>query len=858
MLRINIMIIEDDEIILEDMKEMLTGLGYHIIATFSSGEQVLREIQKINPDIILMDITLLGEMNGIETAKKINEMRDIPIIFITGADSNKEILDIKVIENTYGFVAKPVDEKELHATIEIALHKYQMKKKYRIQYKNIPIPTYTWKKVDNDFILVDYNEAVKKYEISAFAINKKLLGTNIKEYYKNSENNIIDSVNLSYNKQLNFKEELNFNYNNQQNDSIMRNYLVSYSFTPPDLVTVHKEDITIIKQMERELKEKTDNDDEQNKHKNDEDKNKTYNEIPKYNGETEIVISGVPISGGISIGRAYILKHISNSKKESIPKYMIKDKDMSKEILRLNRALNETKEQLDELEETTLDEIGESESKIFYAMKMIVEDTEFLDKIRKGIKYNKQNAESVVKSVIDYYLYKFSHIENSYIRERSHDIEELGLRIITNLIKHNKNSYNLLGAETYTLNNKNYIVIANKLTPQLTSSLNKKFMAGIVTEHGTYSSHAGILARGMSLPAVSGIKGILQRVNINSEVLVDGYKGIVIINPNEKTKSNYKNKLETDQLDSAVESVENNVIKTKDGVEIELLSNISSLEDFELVENTRHNIGLYRTEFLFINSTKKPTEEQQFQYYYNIVNKLDNSRYAIFRTLDIGYDKVPSYFPAENSENPALGLRGIRFSLYHKDLFTAQIRALLRVSHYGNIKIMFPMINSVKEVIDAKSIIENEKHKLKLMGVPVAEHIECGIMVETPASLLSLEHFVGYIDFLSVGTNDLIQYLLAIDRNNENVSEYYNHYHPSIVRSLKIIQDFSKKFKIPVSLCGELNTDINFLPYLVGLGFRRFSINPILNNVISKAVEELDVGKCKKKVFSQYNLNIIC
>ncbi len=850
MIRINIMIIEDDEIVLEDIKEMLTGLGYNIVATFSSGEQVLKEIQKINPDIILMDITLLGEMDGIETAEKINEIKDIPIIFITGAESNKKVLQNKVLEKTYGFISKPVEEKELHATIEIALHKYQMKKKYRIQYKNIPIPTYTWKKVDDEFILVDYNEVVEKYKPS---IKDDLLGTNIKDYYKNSSSNIIDSVNLSYNQKMNFKEELDFDPPNSSKKIKIRNYLVSYSFTPPNLVTVHKEDITLIKQMEKELKQKTDT--KETEYENDEIYIDSIESTKPFDS-TEIIISGLPISGGIALGRAYILKHTTNDKKESIPKYIIKDKDMTKEILRLNKAINETKEQLKELEKTTLDEIGESESKIFHAMRMIIEDSEFLDKIRKGIKYNKQNAESVVKSVIDYYLYKFSNIKNNYIRERSHDIEELGSRIIANLIKHKKSFNDLLGMDSYSLNNKNYIVIANKLTPQLTSSLNKKFMAGIVTEHGSYSSHAGILARGMSLPAVSGIKSVLKKVNINSEVLIDGYKGIVIINPNEKTKKNYKNKLHTAESNPIVESIKNNIVKTKDGVEIELLSNISNLDDFELIEHTKHNIGLYRTEFLFINSTKKPTEEQQFNYYYSIAKKLDKTRYAIFRTLDIGYDKVPSYFPSENTENPALGLRGIRFSLYHKDLFTAQIRALLKVSHYGNIKIMFPMINSVKEVIDAKTIIEKEKHKLKLMDIPVAEKIECGIMVETPASLLSLEHFVGYIDFLSIGTNDLIQYLLAIDRNNENVSEYYNHYHPSIVRSLKIIHNFSKKYNIPASLCGELNTDLNFLPYLIGLGFRKFSINPILNNLISRAIEELDVEQCKNKVESQYNLNI--
>ncbi|MFW5800352.1 MAG: putative PEP-binding protein, partial [Spirochaetota bacterium] len=246
--------------------------------------------------------------------------------------------------------------------------------------------------------------------------------------------------------------------------------------------------------------------------------------------------------------------------------------------------------------------------------------------------------------------------------------------------------------------------------------------------------------------------------------------------------------------------------------------------------------------------------EDQYTYYKNILEKMGKNREITFRTLDIGNDKLPSYFPKEECDNSALGVRGIRFTLQHKELFKKQLKALLKASSLGKIKIMLPMINSIKEVVQTKTLIEQEKQNLISDGIEVSSNIKYGIMVETPAAVLSLESFVKHIDFISIGTNDLIQYLFAVDRNNEKVEEYYDNHHPALINSLKIIYDFSKKFDVPVSLCGELNADINVLPLLIGLGFRRFSLNPILIPNIYKVISEMNSKKCKDILYSHYKL----
>lgn len=563
----------------------------------------------------------------------------------------------------------------------------------------------------------------------------------------------------------------------------------------------------------------------------------------------EEILKGLAISDGIAIGNTYIV-NLSNSKLKNIPKYLVKDKDIKAEIDRLHIALKETQKELSELEQVTHKEIGEAESKIFLAMNMITSDKDFLDKITKGIKYNKQNAESVLKSVIDYYIYRFSNIKNDYIKERAHDIEELGFKILANLIK-NKSFNSIQNINT----NKRFIVVASKLTPQITSSLNKEQIAGIISEHGSYSSHAGILARGMSLPAVSGIKGLINKININTELIIDGYEGIVIINPTKETIEKYKEKLTKKPPIIVNKIVKNNIVETNDGTKVELMANISGIDDFKYIEKTMHNIGLFRTEFLFINSEKEPSEKHQFEFYKSIISKMGKDRISVFRTLDIGYDKIPSYLPIEECDNPALGLRGIRLSLHNKRLLKNQGRALLRASTYGKIKIMFPMINSIREFLEAKTIIEQEKINLQTKGCNVSKTIQYGIMVETPAALLSLETFADHIDFISVGTNDLTQYITAADRNNEVVSEYYNHNHPSIIHALKIIIDIANKYNITVSLCGELNIDVDFLPYLIGLGYRRLSINSIFLPLISKAISELNLKECKEKLYNNYKIS---
>lgn len=824
-----ILIVEDEMIVVEDFKEVINDLGHEVYATVSTGEDAISIINNDIPDLILMDISLAGTLNGFETADKINQKFDIPIIYITAYSDEHTIKQAK-ISTSYGYLSKPIERVELEAAMEIALHKHEVNKKFKTQYKNIPIPTYTWQKIGEDFVLINCNYAGERL----LELKDDIIGISAEKLYSNKKE-ILNGIKRCFSEQYSFKEEIEYNLENNK-----MNMMINYSFVPPDIISVHKEDITVIRRMEQELKAINKN--RKNSISN-EYEDKRQNKI-----EGEKIFKGLSISNGVVLGKAYVID-FEKTKHGEVPKYPVKDKDIDNEIERLIQALHLTQQELSDLEETTLNEIGDAESKIFLAMNMILNDNDFRDKIIKGIKYNKQNAESVVKSVIDYYIYRFSQIENEYIKERSHDIEELGMKILLNLSRSRK-PQNIQDPAS----SNRYIIVAGRLTPQITSSLNKKQLGGIVSEHGSYSSHAGILARGMSIPAVSGIYGFIDYIDNNTDILLDGYEGYVIINPSEDTIDKYKEKIEKPSDEELFEIPVDNIVKMADKTEVELLANISCNSDFTIIEDTNHNIGLYRTEFVFINSESEPTEEEQFQHYKEITEKMGKDRAVTFRTIDIGDDKMPSYIPKEICDNPALGLRGIRLSLHNKNLLINQARALLRASEYGNIKIMFPMITSVREVTQAKTVFEEEKRNLKSEGVQIDDNVEYGIMIETPSSLMTLDLFSRHVDFISVGTNDLVQYLMVTDRNNENVADYYDSYHPAVIKALKMIFDFSKKYKKPVSLCGELNTDLEYLPYLIALGFRRFSINPIYLRAMSRAVSELTLSQCKKKLRLHYNI----
>ncbi len=828
MSKANILIVEDELIIAEDFKEVLQKLDYNILDIIPSGEEVIQKINELSPDIILMDITLDGKLNGVETSQEINKNHDIPIIYITAYSNLNHIRKSGIMES-YGFLTKPVKNNELEATLEIALHKHKMKKRFESLYDNNPVATYTWKKDKNDFILIDFNQAAK--ELYNPSEGQDIDGIKARIFYENTPE-MLQYMKKCYNDRTQLKREVTIL--NKKNPSKPSNaFFITFTFISPDFVNVNKEDITVIKNLEQKLSEITKEENQISKEK------RQYNTI-------EEKLEGLPISPGVAIGEAYLIG-VTENYSNKIPKYPIKDKEIVKEIIRLNKALNNTQQELMEMEKTTKTEIGEAESKIFLAMNMILNDEDFKDKIIKGIKYNKQNAESIVKSVIEYYVYKFSNVKNTYIRERANDIEELGDKILANL----QPKITIKDSSDDDINRK-YILIANKLTPQITSTLNKESISGIVTEHGSYSSHAGILSRGMSIPAVSGIYNLMEKVNFNTKIIVDGNNGNIIINPTEDTIENYTKIKKVKKLNYKASINNDNIINTKDGRKIELLTNISGINDISYIENTKHNIGLFRTEFVYLNSIKEPSEKEQYEIYKKIMEKFGSSREITFRTLDIGDDKIPSYMKKEKCDNPALGLRGIRMLLKNKDMLINQIRAILKVSSMGRIKIMFPMINSIKEVIEAKSIIERERHSLLAKGYTISDKIKIGIMVETPASLLSLNTFINHIDFVSVGTNDLTQYLLATDRNNENVSKYYDNYHPSIVKSLLMISEFSNKNNIPTTLCGELNTDFKFLPYLIGMGFEKFSVNPIFLNNISKFISNIKFHDCENRLYKDY------
>ncbi|MCU9595181.1 phosphoenolpyruvate--protein phosphotransferase [Caldibacillus thermolactis] len=524
------------------------------------------------------------------------------------------------------------------------------------------------------------------------------------------------------------------------------------------------------------------------------------------------VLQGIAASSGIAIAKAYRLVEpdLSYEKKEI--------SDVEQEIRRLQEALSVTKSELEAIRDKTKVELGEDKAAIFEAHLLIVNDPEMISPIEDKIKSEKVNAEHALKEVTDMFIMMFEQMDNEYMKERAADIRDVRKRILSHLLGVKIVNPSMISEDA--------ILVAEDLTPSDTAQLNRQYVKAFTTNIGGRTSHSAIMARSMEIPAVVGTKTATEDIQDGDLIIVDGLKGEVHVNPSEEVIQSYRDeqiRYEEQKAEWAKLLHENT--KSADGHQVHLVANIGTPNDLEgVINNGGEGVGLFRTEFLYMGRNELPTEEEQFEAYKAVLEGL-NGKPVVVRTLDIGGDKELSYLDLPKEMNPFLGFRAIRLCLEEQDIFRTQLRALLRASVYGNLKIMFPMIANLDEFRAAKGILEEEKQKLINEGIQVSDDIEVGIMVEIPSTAVMADQFAKEVDFFSVGTNDLIQYTMAADRMNERVSYLYQPYSPAILRLVKMVIDAAHKEGKWAGMCGEMAGDELAIPLLLGLGLDEFSMS---------------------------------
>lgn len=523
-------------------------------------------------------------------------------------------------------------------------------------------------------------------------------------------------------------------------------------------------------------------------------------------------IKGIAASTGIAIGKAY---HLS-SPDISFEKNIIEDIEF--EIDRLHHAIEISKKELETIRQNTEKKLDKEHADIFAAHILVLSDSELINPILKKIRTEKINAEAALDETANMYIDLFTNKSNEYMRERVADIKDVTKRVMSHLLDVPNHDPTLIDEEV--------IIVSHDLTPSDTAQLNRKYVQAFVTNIGGRTSHSAIMARSLGIPAVVGTKDITTFVSQDDILIVDGMKGIITLNPTEDELVKYR-KMQTkfEEKKELWAELKDKPTISKDGKQITLAGNIGTPEDVaEILDIGGEAIGLYRTEFLYMDNHMLPSEDEQFEAYKTVLEQMDEKP-VVVRTLDIGGDKELTYFDLPKELNPFLGVRAIRFCLANEHIFRPQLRALLRASVFGNLKIMFPMIATLEEFRRAKAILLEEKDNLKKDRIKVADHIEIGIMVEIPSTAIIADQFAKEVDFFSIGTNDLIQYTMAADRMNEQVSYLYQPYHPAILNLVNNVIEAAHKEGKWAGMCGEMAGDPLAIPILLSLGLDEFSMS---------------------------------
>jgi len=551
----------------------------------------------------------------------------------------------------------------------------------------------------------------------------------------------------------------------------------------------------------------------------------------------ELIVQGIAASNGIAYGQVfvYVQSHIE------VPSYSVDPAKRVDEIARFEQALVVTRQQVQKIRDAVEKNLGPDEAAIFDAHLLVLEDQALISETIREFETTGRNIETCFNAVARRYIQAFAEIADEYFRERAGDLKDVAQRVLQNL----------LGQSAVNLSQliEKRIVVANDITPSDSASIDRSQALAIVTDTGSKTSHAVIVARSLKIPAIVGVRELTKSVRDGDWAIVDGYEGVVIVNPSEQTLFRYG------QIRQQKTSFEHRVLAenqqpavTLDGVAVKLMANIERVEETGLVKECRaEGVGLFRTEYLYLNSARIPNEQEQFLAYKAVAEALAPYP-VVIRTLDLGGDKPlagnPDLFPKE--DNPFMGYRAIRFCLENPEIFKDQLRAILLASSYGKVKIMYPMISGGEELSRANALLAECKKELRAHGQPFDDRIEVGSMIEIPSAAMTADLLAKQCQFFSIGTNDLIQYMIAIDRVNDHIAHLYEPTHPAVVRMLKRIVDDAHAARIPVAVCGEMAGDPMFAPLLLGLGIDELSMTPTLLPTVKYLVRLMTMADARK------------
>lgn len=543
---------------------------------------------------------------------------------------------------------------------------------------------------------------------------------------------------------------------------------------------------------------------------------------------------GISASPGIVIGPAFV----RDNERLNVPRKLVEPSAIEGEVARFLQALADTARELRAFKADIARRMGDEHARIFDAHLLILDDRMLVDETSAFIRNERLNAAAAFETVINRVIASIAGIEDEYLKERTVDVQDVKKRVIRTLV----------GKDTRAANRPTEpsILVAHDLSPSDTAQLDRSTVLGYATELGGRTSHTAIIARSQGLPAVVGLENLVGKVETGDTVIIDGNAGSIVVNPTPATIEQYEAEIARfRELEEQLLTLTGYPAHTLDGREFTLCANLDSANEVESVlDHGGQGVGLFRTEYFFISQEYLPSEEEQYKVYRQVAERMDGKP-VVIRTLDVGGDKIASYLHRSPELNPFMGWRGIRFCLTRKDIFKTQLRAIYRASAHGNVKIMFPMISMIEEVLRAKEICAEVREDLKRERYKFDENVPLGIMVETPAAVAMADHFAREVDFFSIGTNDLIQYTMAVDRGNSKIAHLYQHLQPSILRLLRLTVEAARKRKIPVGVCGEMAGDPLSVPILIGLGIDEFSVSPNMIPEVKRIIRSVTFDECR-------------
>jgi len=548
----------------------------------------------------------------------------------------------------------------------------------------------------------------------------------------------------------------------------------------------------------------------------------------------EIILQGLGVSPGVAVGEVVLFAHEG----VSVAERMVREQDIPAEISRFDEALTQTRHQISEIQCKVDDALGKEHAGIFDAHLLVVDDRYFIDEVSLEVRDKKRNVESIIHQVAGRYIAMLSNVKDDYLRERAVDVRDVTRRIIKNLAGN--------GIDRMDQIERPCIAIAQDFTPSDTAGMNPDLVHAFASDQGSTTSHAAIMARALEVPAVVGLHDITAQVSTGETILIDGTRGKVIIRPTSERLLDYARKTEDyKNILCELRTLRDERPETKDGHYIPIAANIELPYEMGRVKKYgAKGVGLFRTEFLFLNEDQLPNEEEQRAVYADVADQCAPEA-VIIRTLDLGGDKLAASIKTEPETNPFLGCRAIRFCLAHPEFYKIQLRAILRAGKGRNLSIMYPMVSCLSEIIQANALVEECRKELKQEGHDYAETLSVGVMIETPSAALTADLIAPHVDFLSIGTNDLIQYTMAVDRGNKNVAHLYLPTHAAVLKLIHQVVRAGHACKIPVSVCGEMAASPELVPLLIGLGVDDLSMSPPAVPMIKDVIRNLKYSECK-------------